>query len=58
MSWCKPYELKMVSLLQGLTVQNIYTELRQGSKKAVNSGKEQHCILTDPLEEKTWWPGQ
>ena len=39
------------SLLQGLTVQNMYIELRQGSKKAVMVGKEQYCILTDPLEE-------
>ena len=35
MSWYRPYELKMVSLSQGLTVQNTYTKLRQGSKKAV-----------------------
>ena len=35
MSWYKPYETQDGSLPQGLTVQNIYTELRKGSKKAV-----------------------
>ena len=39
------------SLPQGLTVQNTYTELRQGSKKGSCGGKEQHGILTDPPEE-------
>ena len=36
------------SLPQGLTVQNMYMELRQGSK---NGGKEQYCLLTDPLQD-------
>ena len=35
MLWCKPYRLRDGSLSQGLTVQNTYTELRKGSKKAV-----------------------
>ena len=35
MSWSKPYKLRTVPCLQGLTVQNTYTELRKGSKKAV-----------------------
>ena len=34
-SWYKPYKLRDGSLLHGLTVQNTYTELRKGSKKAV-----------------------
>ena len=38
------------SLPQGLTVQNTYTKLRQGSKSS-HDGKEQHGILTDPPEE-------
>ena len=44
------------SLPQGLIVQKTYTELRQGGKKAVG-GKEQYCILTDPLEENTGGQG-
>ena len=40
------------SLPQGLTVQNMYIELRQGSKKVVMV-KEQYCVLTDPLEENS-----
>ena len=39
------------SLPQGLTVQNMYTKLRQGSKKGSHGGEEQHGLLTDPLEE-------
>ena len=39
------------SLPQGLTVQNMYTELRQGSKKSSRGGKEQYSLLADPLEE-------
>ena len=39
------------SLPQGLTVQNTYTELRQGSKNAVVVVRKQHGILTDPPEE-------
>ena len=45
MSWYKPYELRMA---QGLTVQNTYTKLRKGSKKAVRSGMEQYHILANP----------
>ena len=39
------------SLPQGLTVQNMYTELRQGSKKDSHGGKEQHSLFADPPEE-------
>ena len=39
------------SLLQGLTVQNTYTELRQGSKKSSHGGKEQYGLPTDPPKE-------
>ena len=39
------------SLTQGLTIQNMYTELRQGSKKAVMGGKEQYGLPTDPPKE-------
>ena len=35
------------SLPWGLTIQNTYTELRQGS----HGGKEQYGLPTDPLEE-------
>ena len=35
MSWPKHYEVKDGSLPQGLTVQNMYTELRTGSKNAI-----------------------
>ena len=38
------------SLLQGLMVQNTYTELRQGSKKAVMVVKNS-MATTDPLKE-------
>ena len=46
------------SLPQGLTVQNTYTKLRQGSKKSSHGGKEQYCILTEPSGRKPQWPGQ
>ena len=39
------------SLPQGLTVQNMYMELRQGSKKGSCGRKEQYGLSTDPLEE-------
>ena len=39
------------SLTQGLTIQIMYTELRQGNKKGSHSGKEQYGLPTDPLEE-------
>ena len=39
------------SLPQGLTVQNMYTELRQGSKKSSHGGKEQYGLPADPLKE-------
>ena len=39
------------SLLQGLTIQNMYTELRQGSKKGRHGGKKQYGLSTDPLKE-------
>ena len=41
------------SLPQGLTVQNMYSKLRQGSKKSSCGGKEQYGLLTDPLEENS-----
>ena len=40
------------SLPQGLTVQNMHTELRQGSKNS-HGGKEQYGLLTDPLKENS-----
>ena len=39
------------SLPQGLTIQNIYTELRQGSKKECHGGKEEYSLPTDPPKE-------
>ena len=39
------------SLPQGLTLQNMYTELRQGSKKSSHGGKEWPSLLTDPPEK-------
>ena len=39
------------SFPQGLTVQNTYTELRQGSKKSSHGGKEQYGLLADSLKE-------
>ena len=45
------------SLLQGLTEQNTYTELRQGSKKAVMVVRNSMAYL-HPSERKPWWPGQ
>ena len=52
MSWYKPYELRMVTLLQGLTVQNTYTELRQGSKKAVMVVRS-NTAYSQTLQKKT-----
>ena len=45
------------SLPQGLNVQNTYTELRKGSRKAVGSGMEQYCITHKPSIRKPQWPG-
>ena len=39
------------SLLKGLTVQNMYTELRKGSKKAVVVVRNNTGILADPPKE-------
>ena len=39
------------SLPQGLTVQNMYTELREGSKKAVVVVRNNSAYSTDPPEE-------
>ena len=39
------------SLLQGLTVQNMYTKLRQGSKKTVVVVRNSISLLTDPPKE-------
>ena len=41
------------SLLQGLTVQNTYTELRQGSKKAVVVVRNS-MAYSQTLQKKTW----
>ena len=38
-------------LPQSLTVQNMYMELRQGSKKSSHGGKEQYGLPTDPPKE-------
>ena len=51
MSWYKPYS-EDGSLLQGLTVQNTYTELRQGSKKAVVVVRNNTAYL-QTLQKKT-----
>ena len=45
------------SLLQGLTVQNMYTELRQGSKKAVMVVRN-NMAYSQTLWKKPQWPGQ
>ena len=45
------------SLPQGLTVQNMYTELRQGSKKAVVVVRKS-TASNRPSERKPQWPGQ
>ena len=45
------------SLPQGLTVQNTYTELRQGSKKVVVVVRNS-MAYSQTLQKKTWWPGQ
>ena len=37
------------SLLQGLTIQNMYTELRQGSKKAVMVVRNSMAYLQTPV---------
>ena len=45
------------SLPQGPTVQNMYTELRQGSKKAVMVVRNS-MAYSRTLQKKTQWPGQ
>ena len=45
------------SLPQGLTVQNTYTELRKGSKKAVVVVWN-NTTYQQTLWKKTLWPGQ
>ena len=45
------------SLPQGLTVQNTYTELRQGSKKAVMVVRNS-MAYPQTLQKKTQWPGK
>ena len=45
------------SLPQGLTVQNTYTELRQGSKKAIMVVRN-NTAYSQTLQKKTQWPGQ
>ena len=49
----------MVQALQteGLTVQNMYTELRQGSKKAVMVVRNS-MAYSQTLQKKPQWPGQ
>ena len=44
------------SLLQGLTVQNTYTKLRQGSKKAVVVLMN-NTAYSQTLRKKPQWPG-
>ena len=41
------------TLPPGLTVQNVYTELRKGSKKAVVVVQNQNHLPTDPSEENS-----
>ena len=50
--WCKPYKLKMVLCMLGLTVQNMYTELRQGSKKTVTVVRN-NTAYSQTLQKKT-----
>ena len=45
------------SLPQGLTVRNMYTELRQGSKKAVVMVRNS-IAYPQTLQKKPQWPGQ
>ena len=45
------------SLPQGLTIQNTYMELRQGSKKAVMVVRNS-MAYPQTLHKKTQWPGQ
>ena len=45
------------SLPQGLTVQNTYTDLRQGSKKAVMVLRNS-MAYPQTLQNKTQWPGK
>ena len=45
------------SLPQGLTIQNTYTKLRKGSKKAVVVVSEQYCLPTNPSKESTHGQG-
>ena len=45
------------SLPKGLTVQNMYTELRQGSKKAVMVVRNSMAYL-QTLQRRPQWPGQ
>ena len=42
-------------MLQGLTVQNMYTELRKGSKKAVVVVQNNTAYFTDPPKEDPQW---
>ena len=42
----------MISLTQGLTLQNMYTELRKGSKKAVMLGRN-NTSYSQTLQKKT-----
>ena len=44
------------SLPQGPTVQNTYTELRQGNKKAVMVVRN-NTAYCRPSRRKPWWPG-
>ena len=50
-------QTKDSSLLQGLAVQNTYTELRQGSKRAVVAVRNSR-LTHRPSGRKPQWPGQ
>ena len=53
----QPLQTEDGSLPQGLTVQNTYTELRQGSKKAVVVVRNS-MAFSQTIQKKPWWPGQ
>ena len=46
------------TLPPGLTVQNMYTELRKGSKKAVVVVVQNHTAYPQTLRKKCQWQGQ
>ena len=46
------------TLPPGLTMQNMYTKLRKGSKKAGGGGAKPHCLSPNPLEKNASGQGQ